>query len=109
MGVRALEVLVPLVILLKEVVVGVVKPKLTTYVVTNYRVVVRRGLLSKNVTEIRIADIRAVNLNKRLLQRLLGIGDIQIGSAATAGAEVVVEDIAKPEKFIETVNRYRKG
>ncbi len=50
---------------------------------------VQRGLISKSSQEIRIPDIRAINVRKSGFAGLLGVGDL-IFSSSTGGEEDVV-------------------
>jgi uncharacterized membrane protein YdbT with pleckstrin-like domain len=59
------------------------------YLVTTRRVEVQRGLISKSSQEIRIPDIRAINVRKSGLAGLMGVGDLSF-SSATGGEEDVV-------------------
>lgn len=81
--------------------------KTTCYVATNARVVSKTGWLNTKQTEVRIADIRGVDIKRTFLQRILGIGDIEIGSAATEGAEIVMRGVVDPEGFVRAVNAQR--
>jgi hypothetical protein len=58
------------------------------YRVTTRRVEVQRGLISKSSQEIRIPDIRAINVRKTGFSGLLGVGDLSF-SSASGGAEDV--------------------
>ena len=62
------------------------------YRVTTRRVEVQRGLLSKSSQEIRIPDIRAINVRKTGFSGLLGVGDLSFSSAS--GGE---EDVNFPQ------------
>lgn len=65
-----------------------------SYVVTQRMVIVEEGLVAKNSNEIRIQDIRSINMTKRGISGLLGVGDIEISSAATDKAEITFRGIA---------------
>ena len=62
------------------------------YRVTTRRVEVQRGLVSKSSQEIRIPDIRAINVRKTGFSGLLGVGDLSFSSAS--GGE---EDVNFPQ------------
>jgi len=59
------------------------------YVVTNRRVSVEYGVVSKQSNELRIQDIRSINLTTRGLPGLAGIGRLEFSSAATDDADVI--------------------
>lgn len=79
----------------------------TTYRVTNFRVIVQRGLIAKTQNEIWIKDMRGVNLVQGVWQRILRIGNISIGTAATAGTEICMNGIRNPQKVVNTINSLR--
>ena len=74
-----------------------------SYTITTKRIIDREGLISKYTTEIFLRDIRSVNLNQNILQRIFNVGDIYIGTSATAGMEISLEGIAYPQKVKETI------
>ena len=79
----------------------------TTYRITTARLIVRRGWIGKLQNEIWIKDMRAVNLVQGVWQRLIGVGNILIGSAATAGTEISMIGISNPQKVVDTINSLR--
>lgn len=70
----------------------------TTYVLDDKRLVVGAGFFTRHKVEIRIEDIRAVWLKQNLLEQLLNVGDVQVGTSATAGAEISIADIDAPNE-----------
>jgi membrane protein YdbS with pleckstrin-like domain len=79
----------------------------TTLTVSNKRTVLRRGLISKHTREVRHSDVRFLELDQSVLQRLLGVGSISISSAAQGEVEIVIDGIAKPQHIKETIDGYR--
>lgn len=78
------------------------------YVMTNLRVMAKKGLFSVATSEVRISDIRGANLRQGIVERIFDVGSIAIGSAATAGTEVVFKGIRKPRHFLALINSQRK-
>ncbi len=60
------------------------------------RIVLQRGVLSKNMKEIFISDVRTMDTNQTFAQRLLGIGDLKIATSGTSGYEDVLLGIPDP-------------
>lgn len=54
------------------------------------------GIVSRNIHSIRIRDLRNINIRQSILQRILGIGDIEFSSAGGAGIEVTFFGVAEP-------------
>ena len=98
---------VPLLIGILILLYVVIWIKYTSYKLTTYRIIVRRGLIAKLQNEIWIKDMRGVNLVQTAWQRIIGIGDVAIGTAASAGTEISIEGIANPSKVVEKINSLR--
>lgn len=73
------------------------------YIVTNKRVKVEFGLFTKSSKEVRIRDIRSVNVVKKGMAGLFGIGTLEFSSAGGAGVEVAFEAIDNAEKIKDMV------
>jgi len=56
----------------------------------------REGLIARNVKSIRIQDLRNINVNQSLIQRITGVGDVEFSSAGGSGIEVVFRGVDKP-------------
>lgn len=80
----------------------------TRYRITTMRVLVKRGWISKYQNEIWIKDMRAVNLNQGIWQRIIGVGNIAIGTAATSGTEINMIGIADPQSVVDKINALRR-
>ena len=61
------------------------------------------GIISRNVHSIRIRDLRNINVRQSILQRILGIGDVEFSSAGGAGIEVTFFGVANPLKLKEEI------
>lgn len=103
-GIITVPILIGVVILLWVL----IKVKTSAYELTTRRIIVSRGLFSKVRNEIWIKDMRGVNLVQSFWQRILGIGNIAIGTAATAETEIYLIGIANPNEVIGKINSLRK-
>jgi len=83
------------------------KTRFTLYRITNRRIVVTKGLIAKDQNEIWIKDMRGATLFQNAWQRILGLGDISIGTAATAEAEIRLVGIRQPQAVVNQINRLR--
>ena len=70
----------------------------TQLTITTDRTRLRKGILSKSITEVWHQDVRNVQLNQTFFQRLLGVGALGISSAGQAGLEISVSGIPDPEQ-----------
>lgn len=75
------------------------------YRITTRRVEVQRGLLSKSSQEIRIADIRAINVRKSGFAGLLGVGDLIFSSSADGNDDVIFQRTAGAHRLKNRVRR----
>lgn len=73
------------------------------YAVTNKRVSVEFGIISRTSNEVRIQDIRSINLTKKGFSGLLGIGRVEFSSAATDDADVIFWNTPEAEKVRDLV------
>lgn len=73
------------------------------YAVTNKRVSAEYGIVNKSSNEVRIQDVRSINLRKSGLSGLLGIGTVEFSSAATDDADVIFWNTSDAEKVRDLV------
>jgi len=67
------------------------------------------GVLSLNqrIIRVRYEDIRSIETDQTLLERLLDVGDVEIGTAATAGIELNLEGVATPKEVQDMIQAER--
>lgn len=70
----------------------------TSLVVTDHRVTLRRGILSKYTNDVMIPDIRNVQIGQNLFQRLFGVGSVGVSSSGQGGMEIEVNGIPNPQR-----------
>ncbi len=63
----------------------------------------RKGIIARNVNSIRIMDLRNVNVRQSIIQRLLGIGNVEFSSAGGADVEVVFFGVLDPMKVKRSI------
>ncbi len=85
------------------------KCKGTTLTVTNDRTRLRKGILSKSVTEVWHEDIRNVQLDQTFFQRIFDVGTIGISSAGQSGLEISVSGMPNPDYVKELIDKNRRG
>lgn len=73
------------------------------YAVTNKRVSAEYGIVNKSCNEVRIQDVRSINLRKTGLSGLVGIGTVEFSSAATDDADVIFWNTSDAEKVRDLV------
>ncbi len=90
------------------VVVGFVKRMATHYVVTNERLHIRRGLLSKRVQETRLDRVQNVNTDQSFLERLLRVGTVDFDTAGTDDSDFTFRGVADPADVVARVDRAQR-
>lgn len=76
------------------------------FAITNKRVIIKIGLISRRTLEMNLSKIESVNVSQSILARILGYGSIVV--IGTGGTREVFHDIAAPlifrRKFQELSN-----
>jgi uncharacterized membrane protein YdbT with pleckstrin-like domain len=97
--------LVVLVVIAVTVLIGFVKRVATRYTITNRRLNIKRGIVSREVQETRLERVQNVNFNQSVYQRLMQIGDVDFDTAATDDYNFVFYGVANPEEVVHQVDR----
>jgi uncharacterized membrane protein YdbT with pleckstrin-like domain len=87
---------------------GLFKRQSTTYLVTNQRLYIRRGLLAKRVQQTRIDRVQNVNTSQSFRDRLLRVGTVDFDTAGTDDSEFRFVGIAHPATVVEAVDRAQR-
>jgi uncharacterized membrane protein YdbT with pleckstrin-like domain len=56
----------------------------------------REGVIARKVRSIRVQDLRNINVNQTLWQRIMGVGDVEFSSAGGSGIEVTFRGVDDP-------------
>jgi uncharacterized membrane protein YdbT with pleckstrin-like domain len=74
------------------------------------RIVQERGVLSKQVTDLFISDVRAVEVRQSLVQRMFRVGTVVIATAAgDASDEIVAPGMPRPLEIKDLVIARRQA
>lgn len=65
------------------------------------------GIISRRSTQVRVADIRGMSIRQSIVGRLLGVGDVIIGTAATGDAEIVMRGVRDPSGIVAAIDGLR--
>jgi len=77
----------------------------TTYYVTTRRVEMEFGIVGRNTKEVRICDIRSIDVFQKGYNALVGVGMVSFDSSASAGVEVWFKDVSKPHDIKQLVRQ----
>jgi membrane protein YdbS with pleckstrin-like domain len=81
----------------------------TSLVITESRVTLRKGLLSKSTNDVLITDIRNVQVRQSFLQRIFGVGSVAVSTSGQSDMEIDVPGMPAPERIKEILNDRRTG
>jgi uncharacterized membrane protein YdbT with pleckstrin-like domain len=84
---------------------GFIRRLATTYTITNRRLTIDIGLLSREMHETRLERVQNVNSRQRLLERLLGVGTVDFDTAGGAAYDFKFRGVDNPRKIVRTVDR----
>jgi uncharacterized membrane protein YdbT with pleckstrin-like domain len=87
---------------------GLFKRMSTTYLVSNQRLYIRRGMLSKRVQQTRIDRVQNVNTEQSLRERMLRVGTVDFDTAGTDDSEFRFVGIARPGEVVNAVDRAQR-
>ncbi len=85
--------------------VGLLKRIGTSYKVTDRRLWIRRGILSRAVQETRLDRVQNVNTRQSLGQRLLRVGTVDFDTAAADDYDFSFRGVADPGRITRVVDR----
>jgi uncharacterized membrane protein YdbT with pleckstrin-like domain len=85
--------------------VGTLRRIQTTYTITNRRLTIHTGLLSREMHETRLERVQNVNSRQSLFQRILGVGSVDFDTAGSAEFDFTFRGVADPHAIVRTVDR----
>jgi uncharacterized membrane protein YdbT with pleckstrin-like domain len=93
------------VVFLVLLVVGQLRRIGTTYSITNQRLTIQRGILSRDVHQTRLERIQNVNSSQSLFERMLRIGTIEFDTAGETQFDFAFRGVGNPGGIVRTVDR----
>lgn len=69
------------------VVVGFIKRVAITYTVTNKRLYIKRGIVSRHTQEAKLSRVQNVNTNQSVIERMLQVGTVDFDTAGSGESE----------------------
>lgn len=73
------------------------------YVITDEEIYVKHGLISRDVTQIRLDRVQNTAYNQSALERALSFGDVVIYTAGTSTEDVTFRSVPNPERVKRTL------
>jgi len=101
---QGLVFLVVLVVIALTVLIGFIKRVATTYTITDRRLNIKRGLISREIQETRLERVQNVNYRQSAIQRMLRVGDVDFDTAAGDDYNFVFNGVADPADVVHRVD-----
>lgn len=77
------------------------------YVVTESKVHTERGIVRRRSKDITINEITSISVERSLLGRLLGDGDVRIQTGSMGGV-LTLENVPNPDRFVDAVQDHQR-
>ncbi len=87
------------------ILIGFIKRVTTHYTITNKRLRIQRGIISREIQETRLERVQNVNFTQGALQRMLQIGDVDFDTAGGDDYNFVFAGVAQPDEVVQQVDR----
>jgi len=84
---------------------GYVQRVRTSYTITDRRLNIKRGIVSREVQETRLERVQNVNYSQSVYQRVMQIGDVDFDTAATDDYNFIFAGVAEPEDVVHRVDQ----
>ena len=79
------------------------KRKLVKYTLTDSKLEIDTGLISRTTRNIPIGRIQDVTVSANVMQRLIGFGDVVIDNASDLGGKAVLKNINSPKQYADVL------
>jgi len=96
-------------ILALSLLMGFIRRLATHYTITDRRLHIRTGIVSRTEQHTTIDRIQDVETHQTLLERLLRIGTVNFNTAATEQSEFKFEGVASPRMVVAAVDRAQQA
>ena len=90
------------------VLIGFIKRVATRYTITNKRLHIKRGIISREVQETRLNRVQNVNYHQSMIARILQIGDVDFDTAAGDDYNFTFNGVANPEEVVHEVGEAQR-
>lgn len=84
-----------------------IKTRFISLTITNERSIYQRGIISRRRSEVRHDDVRNLQINQSIFQRIMGVGTVAISSSGQDDLEIVAKAIPGPGQVAQIVRQYQ--
>ena len=100
--------------LLVPVVVGIIalliwrfRLSRTRLTIIGQRVIFKTGVVTTKESEVRVSDVRDIEINRTFIQRLCGTGTLSLSTAGESGMEIEIAGLREPQRVREMIHTLR--
>ena len=79
------------------------------YLITTDDVYKKRGIFSRAVRNVPIDDVQKTDLQQSWFGRMRSYGTVRIGTAATGGSEITLQNVRNPDELADMINDISGG
>ncbi len=87
------------------ILIGFIRRVATSYTITNRRLHIKRGIVSRTIQETRLERVQNVNYTQSVIQRILQIGNVDFDTAAGDDYNFVFDGVADPADVVHMVDK----
>jgi uncharacterized membrane protein YdbT with pleckstrin-like domain len=102
---RGLVTIIALVGVAITILAGFIKRVATNYTITDRRLHIKRGIVSRTIQETRLERVQNVNYHQTVVQRVLQVGDVDFDTAAGDDYNFVFAGVAEPADVVHMVDQ----
>jgi uncharacterized membrane protein YdbT with pleckstrin-like domain len=104
-----LVTLVALVGVALTILAGFIARVTTNYTITDRRLHIKRGIVSRTIQETRLERVQNVNYRQSMIQRLLQVGDVDFDTAAGDDYNFIFVGVDDPADVVHKVDSATRG
>jgi membrane protein YdbS with pleckstrin-like domain len=94
-----------IVLAMTVIVIPIMLAKSTRYRITNYRIDLERGILSKSIDTLELWHVDDINLRQSLIERMLGVGTITIHSNDDTTPHLRLHSLPDPRPLFDSLKQ----
>jgi len=87
------------------ILIGFIKRVATSYTITNRRLHIKRGIVSRTIQETRLERVQNVNYTQSVIQRMLQIGNVDFDTAAGDDYNFIFDGVGDPSEVVHMVDQ----
>jgi uncharacterized membrane protein YdbT with pleckstrin-like domain len=89
--------------------IGFLRRVATVYTITNQRLRIKRGILSKRIQQTRIDRVQNVNTEQSVMDRVLRVGTVDFDTAGTDDSDFTFAGVSNPSSVVQAVDHAQHG